>query len=151
MCDRNDISYLSSLPRLEISSNLNNIPNLSDFDIERNITPQINFNYYAIDDFVYNHEIGNLISKDSLSVLHCNIRSLAANFDNLTCLLSDVQYQFDIVGLSEIKFNVKKDNTRSYYRKESAASPPKDGTMRNLLNKGLFIRSHFARTRYEAG
>ena len=41
--------------------------------------------------------------------------------------------------------------TRSYYRKESAASPPKDGTMRNLLNRGLFIRSHFARTRYEAG
>ena len=100
MCDRNDISYLSSLPRLEISSNLNNIPNLSDFDIERNITPQINFNYYAIDDFVNNHEIGNLISKDSLSVLHCNIRRLAANFDNLSCLLSDVQYQFDIVGLS---------------------------------------------------
>ena len=110
MCDRNDISYLSSVPRLEISSNLNNIPNLSDFDIERNITPQINFNYYAIDDFVNNHEIGNLISKDSLSVLHCNIRSLAANFDNLSCLLSDVQYQFDIVGLSEIKFNVNKDN-----------------------------------------
>jgi hypothetical protein len=40
-------------------------------------------------------------------------------------------------------------NTRSYYRKENAASPPRDGTMRNLLNKGLFIRSHFARTRYE--
>ena len=26
--------------------------------------------------------------------------------------------------------------TRSYYRKENAASPPRAGTMRNLLNKG---------------
>ena len=41
--------------------------------------------------------------------------------------------------------------TRSYYRKENAASPPREGTMHNLLNKGLFIRSRFARTRYEAG
>ena len=36
-----------------------------------------------------------------------------------------------------------KENTRSYYRKESAASPPRDGSMRILLNKGLFIRSRF--------
>jgi hypothetical protein len=27
-------------------------------------------------------------------------------------------------------------NIRSYYRKENAASPPRAGTMRNLLNKG---------------
>ena len=37
--------------------------------------------------------------------------------------------------------------TRSYYRKENAASPPRAGTMRNLLNKGQFMRSRFARTR----
>jgi hypothetical protein len=41
--------------------------------------------------------------------------------------------------------------TRSYYRKENAASPPRAGTMRNLLNKGQFMRSRFARTRYEEG
>ena len=41
-------------------------------------------------------------------------------------------------------------DTRSYYRKEIAASPPRDGAMRNLLNKGLFIRFRFARTRHEA-
>jgi hypothetical protein len=29
--------------------------------------------------------------------------------------------------------------TRSYYHKENAASPPKAGTMRNLLNKGQLI------------
>jgi hypothetical protein len=37
--------------------------------------------------------------------------------------------------------------TRSYYRKENAASPPRAGTICNLLNKGQFMRSRFARTR----
>jgi hypothetical protein len=43
--------------------------------------------------------------------------------------------------------------SRSYYRKESVASSPRDqtqGSMRNLLNKGLFIWSRVATTRYEA-
>jgi hypothetical protein len=41
--------------------------------------------------------------------------------------------------------------TRSYYRKESAASPQENkGSMHNLLNKRLFIWPRFARTRWLA-
>ena len=35
----------------------------------------------------------------------------------------------------EISVSKTIDITRNYYRKESAASPPRDGSMRNLLNK----------------
>ena len=48
-------------------------------------------------------------------------------------------------------------NTRSYYRKESAASPPRDqrqGSIRNLLNKGclygcfILINTYFLEMDY---
>jgi hypothetical protein len=37
------------------------------------------------------------------SVFHCNIRSLGANFDMLTALLSCIQYKFSVIGLTETK------------------------------------------------
>ena len=38
--------------------------------------------------------------------VHCNIRSLSANFDNLQHMLSELYLPFSIVGLTEIKLNV---------------------------------------------
>ena len=53
-----------------------------------------------------------------------------------------VLIKFIVIVIIVIVINSKsiikqsKENTRSYYRKESAASPPRDGSMRILLNKG---------------
>ena len=41
------------------------------------------------------------------STIHFNIRSLSANHDGLTMLLSDLQHSFDVIGLSKTK---KKSN-----------------------------------------
>jgi hypothetical protein len=41
------------------------------------------------------------------------------------------------------------DQMSDYYRKEMLPQP--QAACANLLNKGLFILSHFARTIYEAG
>lgn len=102
-------NFLDTLPRLEVISKLNNIPNLSNFDVERNLTPQVNFDYYSIHDFHSREEICHSFSKNSFSTFHCNIRSLAANYDNLITLLSELHYPFNVIGLSETKIKVNKD------------------------------------------
>ena len=45
------------------------------------------------------------------SVLHLNIRSLQANFDALSNFLCDLQYQFSLIGLTETKQKIGKDQT----------------------------------------
>ena len=46
-------------------------------------------------------------ARDQLVVsVHCNIRSLSANFDNLQHMLSELYLPFSIVGLTEIKLKV---------------------------------------------
>ena len=51
----------------------------------------------------------NAISKKAFSIIHCNIRSLSANFDSLSTLLSDLQHNFSIIGISETRLLVGRD------------------------------------------
>ena len=39
----------------------------------------------------------------SFSTIHFNIRSLSANYEGMTLLLSELQHAFDVIGLSETK------------------------------------------------
>ena len=65
-------SIVDSLPTLEILSKLQNLPNLSDYDIDKNIKLDINCNYYNV------QEIHSLeTSTKDLSLLHMNIRILS--------------------------------------------------------------------------
>ena len=50
-----------------------------------------------------NHYINEYFSDKCFSALHCNIRSLPANFDNLQHMLSGLYLPFLILGLTEIK------------------------------------------------
>ena len=51
----------------------------------------------------------NAISKKAFSIIHCNIRSLSANFDSLSTLLSDLQHNFSIIGISETRLLAGRD------------------------------------------
>ena len=94
-------SIVDSLPTLEILSKLQNLPNLSDYDIDENIEPDINCNYYNVP------ELQSLeTSSKDLSVLHMNIRSLSLHFDELFTLLGNIGINFHLIGLSEIKDSV---------------------------------------------
>ena len=106
------LDELRNLPRLELTSNLNNLTNLVGCDIENGLFDQVNCDYYTIDEFKNSDGIHNLTSKsksESFSVMHLNIRSLSANYDAFSSLLSDPKHKFDIVGLSEIKFTLNKE------------------------------------------
>lgn len=69
-----------------------------------------NFNYYTTHDFHSNYDINDFSTHSkSFAALHCNIRSLQCNLENFVHLLSELQFPFSVLGLSEIKFKVDKD------------------------------------------
>lgn len=71
-------SIVDLLPSLEILSKLQNLPNLSDYDIDENIEPEIDCNYYNVQEF----QSIKTSSKD-ISPFHMNIRSLHLHFYEL--------------------------------------------------------------------
>ena len=102
--------YLKSLPRFELISNISNIPHLIGTDVENNLVHQVDFNYYSIHDFHSSPEIDQAISHhNSFSIFHSNVRSLAANFDNLIILLSELKHNFNVIGVSETKIMSNKN------------------------------------------
>ena len=87
-------------PSLEITSQLRNLPNLSDYDIDENLRVHINSQYYKVED------LSSLeASKNEFSIFHMNIRSLPLHCDELISLLSNVSIEFKVSGLSEIKLS----------------------------------------------
>jgi exonuclease III len=86
-----------------------NSPNLVGYDVEDNLFPDINFSYYSTSEFQNASNIGQIKSESSFSLLHCNIRSISANHGSLITLLSDLNFEFDVIGISETKIILHKD------------------------------------------
>ena len=98
------------------NSDLNNLPQLdvrpqtinhSHLDPDVNLPLQTNFKYYSINDFLCDNNIKNCLSYNHFSALHCNIRSINANFDHLSTMLSQLKHEFSIIALSETKIKVQ--------------------------------------------
>ena len=68
----------------------------------------INFNYYTSAEFLNNQEIIDCIADSAFSFLHCNIRSVSANLDNLNHLLFELDCSFTIIGLQKQKLSRRK-------------------------------------------
>ena len=84
---------------MEILSKLQNLPNLSDYDIDENIEPEIDCNYYNVQEF----QSIKTSAKD-ISLFPLNIRSLHLHFDELFTLLANTGTVFEIMGRSETKY-----------------------------------------------
>eukprot|EP00794_Sanderia_malayensis_P004109 gene4109-4667_t len=98
-------SLVDSLPSFEISSTLTNLPNLSDYDSDENLSSNISSKYCTVE------ELEAMPVPDSdLSLLHMNIRSLSLYFDELNALLSCLNMNFQVIGLSETKATVGAQN-----------------------------------------
>ena len=93
-------SLVDLMPTFEIKSNLQNMPNLYDYDSEESIEININSKYISV------QELSNYRSTaNDLSVFHSNIASLVLHHDELQTLLYNLHLDFDIIGISEIKAN----------------------------------------------
>ena len=98
------------LPRLDINSSISKIPFLTSSDADLHVPSDINLNYYTTHDFQNSHDIKEcFIDTTPISILHCNIRSLSANFDNLLTMLSQLYFPFSIIGLTETKLKTDHD------------------------------------------
>ena len=67
-----------------------------------------NFNYYDIHEF---HKLKrNKIPKSTISLIHTNIGSLQANIEKLELLITDLEFKFDVISLTETcNPDIKKD------------------------------------------
>ena len=105
---RINVDFLHDLPRFEIISKLkDSTASLANIDTEINFPSQTNFKYYSSHEFHDSSEIKSTISNNPFSTLHCNIRSLFANFELFTTMLVEINYPFSVIGLSEIKTKEK--------------------------------------------
>ncbi len=91
-------SVTNLLPPLDITSQLTNLPNLSDYDLDENLDLNINSQYCAVEGLASLHA-----SPKALSIFHMNIRSLSLHHDEFHTLLSNLNVDFQVIGLSEIK------------------------------------------------
>lgn len=72
------------------------------------------------------------------STIHFNIRSLSANHDGLTMLLSDLQHSFYVIGFSETKIKSNCDLTSNIaIEGYDCVSKP---TLTNAGGVGFFIK-----------
>ena len=67
-------------------------------------------NYYVEQSF--NNKFGNYTNSSQISMFHLNVRSIVSNFRQLDLLLSSLQTEFDVIGLSETWLT--KSNTDIY-------------------------------------
>ena len=94
-------SIVDLFPSLLILSKLQNLPNLPDYDIDENIEPDINCNYYNVQEF----QSIETSAKD-ISLFHMNMKSLHLHFDELFTLIVNTDADFEIKALSETKDTV---------------------------------------------
>ena len=128
------------LPRLEISSSLSNVEQLIDIDADLQMPIEPNFNYYSTHDFHNNSYLNDCMSRSVFSILHCNVRSLSANFDMLVNLLSELCFCFSVIGLSEIKTKIGQNlNTNVDISGYHFISSP---SYSNAGGVGLYINNH---------
>ena len=90
-------SFIDSAPMFEITSNLMNLPNLSDFDIDEHMPQNIDSRYLTLP------ELSSLqLSSSDFSILHANIRSLSLHQDELVSLSAHTNLNLYVIGVSEI-------------------------------------------------
>ena len=97
-------SQLNLLPSYDIRCLPLNILTLNDLDVDENYLQAIDSKYYDIADF---RSLNRSLSK-YFALFHTNVRSLAKHFDELQSLLSTLQTEFDVIGISETKENIDK-------------------------------------------
>ena len=97
LCDFDLPSFIDSAPSFEITSNLTNLPNLSDYDIDEHMPQNIDSRYFTLP------ELSSLqLSSSDFSILHTNIRSLSLHHDELVSLSAHTKLNLDMIGVSEI-------------------------------------------------
>ena len=93
---------LSILPNNSFRTFFKGINNINRNDIDvAETSPEIKCSYIDIDSFCYEK------SKESFSLFHLNIASLAKNKEELETILNMIDLKFDVIGITETKIKCK--------------------------------------------
>ena len=131
-------THIDNLPRFELLSKLDKISSLNHHDVENNFMQQTDFKYYTLEDFLNNENLNQRKHTLSFSTIHFNIRSLSANHEGMTLLLSELQHAFDVIGLSETKIKDNCDPTSNItINGYNFISKP---TLTNAGGVGLYVK-----------
>ena len=85
------------LPSLDITSDLLDLPDLSDYDINKHMPQSIDSCYFTIPELSF-----LLVSSADFSILHTDIKSLSLHYDELASLSEHSNLNLDVIGVSEI-------------------------------------------------
>lgn len=112
---RRNLDKLSSLHNLDLfelnsdfNTNLNvnrNLPNQQIYSLY--FTPHSSKKAFDHDKFSYNKV------QTSFSLFHNNIASLNRNFEELLTILDELDFHFNVVGVSETKITASNDNSKT--------------------------------------
>ena len=127
------------------------------------LTPVINCKYIDIESFKIHK-----IEKTSFSILHLNIASLGAHKDELEAILSQLNFQFDVIGITETRIiknitpnydiripgykeystptEANKGGAIIYILEKHNSKPRKD--LDKIMNKSRVLESAFAEIYY---
>ena len=130
-------NYLNNILSLK-KFTFNKNPHYSTKDPNVNVTDLTCFKYYLNHEFHKLNKNINSGKNDKFSLLDTNSCSLQGNFEKLEMLLSDLEYQFDVITLTETWHN---DNNPSfiagiltrYQKYESTSGSTKKGGMEFIL------------------
>ena len=90
-------SFVDSKPSFEVATNLMNLPNLSNYDIDEQVPQNIDPRYFTLP------ELSSLQSSSrDISILHTDTRSLSLHHDELVSLSAHTNLNLDVIGVSEI-------------------------------------------------
>ena len=99
------VDFIPSASQQKMFDQLNNAINNNAFDLDTDegeddeIIPTINCKYYNVDDFCSS----NFNPSKTFSILHYNIHSIALHIEDFRVALQMLDFQFDIICLSESK------------------------------------------------
>ena len=128
----------------EVCNNLNTLINNNAFDLDtendtedvnEEILPAINCEYYTIDEFTS----AKFNSAKNFSVLHLNIHSIQRHIDEFRVILSLLNFKFDIICITESKIekNVKPVIDISISGYKDPESTPTESTKGGVL---IYVR-----------
>ena len=79
---------------------MSSLPNLSDYDTDENLHISITSQYATV------QEVASMeLSDKDFTLFHMNIRSHSLHHDELHALLSILNINFQVIGLSEIRLS----------------------------------------------
>ena len=106
----NEYQYIPNDLQIQASESIKTFfKGLSDFDVEQydsDDTPLLNCKYYDLDTFKFKKD------KKTISFFHINIASLGKHKEELETILTMMNFQFDLIGITETK--ILKNNVPNY-------------------------------------